>query len=320
MKALQLEEKDMEINGFNKTHVKFNLPDHIVWDKKRNCLYVTEKYAQRIRCINLTAGSTCTLLSKEDGVGVVTGLVIDPIDHTLIFADHLSLRRYDVDTKKLTPLVRRGVDANPSFQFAKQAEYSSEHLAIDPKDGTLYMLDGDHRIRRMDRTGLVEVVAGSGQMSTEDGPLLKASFWGLLDGVVDSEGCLIVVTFDSLRKIDFKRDRVSTIFKADTGKNPRVPRAVVVDGDSYLVSDGVRAVARISSNGSWTSLAGCEQGHKDGTGTVAQFHNPWSVAFDTEHRELYVVDQCNHCIRKLHVPIDAGRGCRACGGSNCVVM
>ena len=78
------------------------------------------------------------------------------------------------------------------------------------------------------------------------------------------------------------------------------PAGVAVDssGTVYVADVGNSRIRTITSAGVITTLAGSTQGFANGTGTAAQFYNPYGVAVDSSGT-VYVADYYNQRIRKI---------------------
>ncbi len=78
------------------------------------------------------------------------------------------------------------------------------------------------------------------------------------------------------------------------------PSGVAVDsaGNVYVADQGNCAIRVVSPAGVVTTLAGGSQGSSDGTGSAAQFYNPFGVAVDRAGN-VYVADTLNDTIRKV---------------------
>jgi sugar lactone lactonase YvrE len=78
------------------------------------------------------------------------------------------------------------------------------------------------------------------------------------------------------------------------------PNGVAVDaaGNIYVADTGNSRIRKITPDGMVTTLAGSSSGYFEGTGTVAQFATPSSVAVDGAGN-IYVADTSNYRIRRI---------------------
>jgi len=76
---------------------------------------------------------------------------------------------------------------------------------------------------------------------------------------------------------------------------------IAVDGaGNVYVTDSSNTIRKITPAGAVTTLAGTPDVHgsADGTGSAAQFWQPWGIAVDSASN-VYVADQANNTIRKI---------------------
>lgn len=80
------------------------------------------------------------------------------------------------------------------------------------------------------------------------------------------------------------------------------PEGIAVDarGNVYVSSSSAHTIAKVTSEGVLTTLAGSpgEPGSADGTGDAARFFHPGALAVDSAGN-LFVADSGNHTIRKV---------------------
>ena len=129
-------------------------------------------------------------------------------------------------------------------------------------DGALYICDTDnHRIRRVERNGMISTVAGNGTRgySGDGGPALLAMMNEPYEVRFDRAGAMYVVERLNhlVRKVDLQTGRISTV--AGTGSAGREKK-----------------------------------------GGQPQFHEPHSIAFDPAGN-LYVCDIRNHRVQKVDI-------------------
>jgi sugar lactone lactonase YvrE len=183
-------------------------------------------------------------------------------------------------------------------------------VAVDSKDNVYVADTGNHRIRKISPAGVVSTLAGSGEEGYADGAGTEAQFYYPADVAVDRKGNIYVATGNHrIRKIT-PAGVVTTL--AGTGDEGYADGAgteaqfgslngVTVDGrgNVYVADLDNHRIRKITPAGVVTTLAGNgDEGYADGTGTEAQFNQPFGVAVDGKGN-VYVADTGNHRIRKI---------------------
>ena len=213
-------------------------------------------------------------------------------------------------------------------------------VAVD-SSGNLYIADADnHRIRKVDTSGVITTVAGSGNTGAGngdfggDGGLATAARLSEPTGVaVDSSGNLYITDMANLRvrKVDTS-GTITTFAGTGTGgfsgdRGPAAaaqiwnPVGVDVDGSGNLyIVTADRRVRKVDTSGTITNVAGngtAGFGGIGGPAIEAQFHEPTDVAVDRAGN-LYIADERNHWVNKVDtagkITIIAGTGQRDVGG------
>lgn len=137
--------------------------------------------------------------------------------------------------------------------------FNPQGVAVDTA-GNVYVADTDnHTIRKVTATGVVSTLAGTaGERGSVNGTAGAARF--------------------------------------------NAPKGVAVDsaGNVYVADSGNHILRKVTSAGVVTTLAGSagQSGRSDGTGSSAQFNNPFGVAVD-RFGNIYVADTDNHTIRRV---------------------
>jgi sugar lactone lactonase YvrE len=193
-----------------------------------------------------------------------------------------------------------------SAQFAEPGG-----MAIDSA-GIIYVADtNNHRIRKIDRSGNVTTLAGSGVEGFANGQGTAARFNRPGGIAVDSAGILYVADSQNYRicKID-RNSNVTTLAGSTLGYAEgqgtaaqfNYLYAIAVDSTGIVyVADGENIrVRKIDTSSNVTTLAGGTLGFLNGQGTAAQFRGLTGVAVDSAGI-VYVADSGNHRIRKIDI-------------------
>jgi hypothetical protein len=154
-------------------------------------------------------------------------------------------------------------------------------LALDAA-GNLYIADAlNYRVRRVDRDGVIETIAGTG-----------------LRGTTGDGGAALSATFDSLRGL-----------------------AVDSGGSIYVSDAAAHRIRRISPNGLITNFAGTGQAGSGGDGGAAlnaQLNEPWHLFADAQGN-LYIAETKGHRVRMVSpqaiITTVAGRGIAVSDGN-----
>jgi sugar lactone lactonase YvrE len=189
-------------------------------------------------------------------------------------------------------------------------------IAVGP-DGLLYVAGSD-AVERIDRSGTVTTVAGTGVYgySGDGGPATRARIAGDIDLAFDGEGRLhILQTYrPALRRVD-EHGVIDTIAGTGTigflGDGPRTlsrdlcgaPVGPAFDraGRIYVICYKAHRVIRIERDGSYRTVAGSDAAGYAGDGgpaTAAQLNRPSGIAIDRDGN-LYIADTLNHRVRKV---------------------
>ncbi len=158
----------------------------------------------------------------------------------------------------------------------KDAEFHSPAGIALAADGTLYVADTlNHRIRKIDASGTVTTIAGSGNQKDGDS-------W-LVGGFADGKATDAKLNEPSAVALDTD----GTIYIADTG-NQRI-RMLKPDGDvATLAGGGSELVENRYIKG----------GYADGSAADARFNSPLGLAVGPDH-SVYVADTWNNSIRVI---------------------
>ena len=189
------------------------------------------------------------------------------------------------------------------------AQFSSPSGVAVDSSGNVYVADSvNHRIRKISPAGGVTTLAGS-SAGNNNGTGTAAQFNFPFGVAVDSSGNVSVADYSNQRIRKISHAGVVTTFAGsspgyvdDTGTAAKFynPVGVAVDssGHVYVADTFNHRIRKISPTGVVSTLAGSSSGYADGTGTAAQFDDPFGVAVDSSGH-VYVADKDNHRIRKI---------------------
>lgn len=184
-------------------------------------------------------------------------------------------------------------------------------IAVDGS-GTVYVADtGNSKIRKIDPTGVVSTLAGSGTPGFTDGSGTAARFNYPPALAVDALGTVYVADNSNykIRKIT-PDGSVSTL--AGNGAQAVVDGngteasfynlngiAVDASGNLYVTESNKNKIRKITPQGAVSTWAGSgAAGDTDGNGSVASFDRPEGLAVDASGN-IYVADSFSYKIRKI---------------------
>ncbi|MEK3910225.1 InlB B-repeat-containing protein [Paenibacillus sp. FSL H7-0331] len=191
-------------------------------------------------------------------------------------------------------------------------------MALD-SSGNFYIVDtGDHRVRKIDASGQISTIAGTGVSGySGDGGAATSAQLNYPKGVaVDSSGNVYIADRDNhrIRKVDAS-GKISTIAGTGTGGYNKdnvagttaqlnQPHGVAADssGNVYIADTLNNRIRKIDTSGKITTIAGSSQfGYSgdNGPATSAELRLPYGVALDSSGN-VYIADLGNHSIRKVN--------------------
>jgi uncharacterized protein (TIGR03437 family) len=194
---------------------------------------------------------------------------------------------------------------------------SIQGIAAD-RWGNLYLSDTDHhRVRKIDTTGVITTVAGTGAagFSGDGGPATSAQL-NLPYGIaVDLAGYLYIADLNNSRVRRVSPDGTINTYAGSGGQGSTgdggpatsaqmlTPRNVAVDaaGNLYISEFGGHRVRKVTPDGRIATAAGtgiAGFGGDGGSATIAQLAFPAGLSLDRQGN-LYIADSQNQRIRKL---------------------
>jgi len=183
-------------------------------------------------------------------------------------------------------------------------------LTIDAA-GNVYVADqGNHVIRMITSAGAVSTLAGTGTPAFLDGPAASAQFSSPSGVVMNMAGILYVADRDNHRIRKIVNGIVTTLAGngvAGFGDGPpnftqfNAPYGVALDlaGNIFVADKLNQRIRKITPGGLTSTIAGSgAAGFANGSGDVAKFNSPTSLAVDSAGT-IYVADPLNQRIREI---------------------
>jgi sugar lactone lactonase YvrE len=319
-------------------------------------LFVTDTYNHSVRRIDRSGVVTTVAGSGQEGFagdgGPATAArlktphsVATGAGGVLFIADSANSRIRMVDAAGIiTTIAGRdgdgyGGDGGPAVRAMLNRP---KGIAIGP-DGLLYIADSlNHRVRRIDRAGVITTVAGTGEPGSagDGGPATGARLLRPRTLAFGPGGLLYILEDEGhrVRRVDPPTGRITTVagtgeegFAGDGG--PAVlarldnPRGIAADrfGNLYIADSDNNRIRRVDPAGVITTIAGTGEkgyGGDGGPATAAALNNPRGVvALDRQANvdadgatvAVLVVDSFNHRIRRI---VSAGHGGPAWGSGD----
>ena len=326
------EERGFGGDGGPAVQARLRYPTGVAVDGAGN-LYIADQNNHRLRKVDSTGTIDTVAGTGESGFGgdngaaataqlsYPSGVAVDGAGN-LYIADSGNHRIRRVDsTGTITTVAgtgKYGFGGNGGPAVQAQLNYPAG-VAVD-EAGNLYIADsGNHSIRKVDVTGTIDAVAGTGEsgFSGDNGAAATAQLSYPSGVAVDGAGNLYIADTGnvSIRKVD-STGTITTVTDA-RGYNSSID--VAVDGAGNLYIADTHRIRKVDATGTITTVAGASDissyAGDGGPAGKALLYSPGGVAVDNAGN-LYIADSGNHSIRKIDATgtIDTVAGGRVSGG------
>ncbi|WP_162616221.1 S-layer homology domain-containing protein [Paenibacillus lutimineralis] len=321
---------DYSGDGGSAASAELNNPSGVAVDSTGN-LYIADSSNHRVRKVDVsgkisTIAGTGTGGYSGDGGPATSAQLNNPYRLTLDSVGNLyivdysndCIRKVDVSGNISTVAGGRGNGYSGDGGPATSAKLSyPDGVAVD-SSGNLYIADkGNHRIRKVDTSGTISTVAGTGVRgySGDGGDAASAQLNSPLGVAVDSSGNLYISdTFNHrVRKVD-ATGKISTLAGTDGPGywGDGVPAAsaifnqpigIAVDrgGNVYIADRSNSRIRKVDTSGNISTIAGTGRYNYSGDGVPAasaDLNCPYGIAVDSSGN-VYIADVFNSRIRKL---------------------
>lgn len=293
-------------------------------------LYISDSGNQRIRKVDASGTIATVAGSGEAGyngdeIPATFSIIYNPVDVVVdgegnfLIADQDNHRIRKVDIYGVITTVAgtgvAGFSGDGGAATAAQIN-SPTDLALDT-DGNLYIADRyNHRIRKVDRSGIITTVAGAGPGFNGDGGPATSALLRSPSGVaVDGAGNIFIadVWNSRIRKVD-GNGIISTVagtgvdgFSGDGGDSYSAqlngPMDVAVDGSGniFIAEVNNQRIRKIDASGKISTVAGNGQpgfNGEEGVATSVKLYSPHGVEVDNAGN-FYIADWSSNRIRKV---------------------
>ena len=303
---------------------QFHNPTGIVIDQAGN-LYVSDRSNHRIRKI-LAGGEVTTLVGNGEGIPIDGALseatlespqsITFDLEGNLLVAEKASIRKINISEQTVSTIAGDNDLSGYKDGSLKEAVFNDiRGLTVD-QFNHIYISDHlNHVVRKITPDGQVTTFAGSGTPGIENGLPQNSKFNHPLGIFMTADGTLILADEENnlIRKINnggVVEILAGSIYGYQDGVTDnarfRLPAAVVADRDGNIyVADAKNFRIRvIKRSGLVQTIAGSGiLGFKDAIGQEALLGKITGIVVD-KAGNIYLVDQSNHCIRKLIKPSD----------------
>jgi len=303
------------------TAASMNQPWALAFDYVHKVLYVGDTLNRSVRRIDSSGVITTALQAQEGSVlypyFYPEGLALDS-GGGLLITNNMWVYKMRPDGR-ITTFAGNGQtsgsgDGGPAINAAL---WGASKIVVDAFDNVYVSENMNHRVRKIDPSGIISTVAGNGTQgfSGDGGPATSASLYSPKGVALDAAGNLYIADGNNnrIRKVS-PSGTISTAagngaegFSGDGGPATRAslarPTGLAVDasGNLYIGDSFNVRIRKVSLAGTITTVAGNGVPGFSGDGgpaTSASFQTPGDVAVDAAGN-LYVADPYNDRIRKV---------------------
>lgn len=301
---------------------RFSAPYGVAADSSGN-VFVADYLNHTIRKVAsdgtvTTLAGTPGVSGTADGAGTVaqfngpSSLALDASGNLYVTDCNNSTIRKVTSSGTVTTVAGVPMSAGSADGPAATAKFNfPTGIAVDA-NGVVYVADTSNRtIRKLTTDGTVTTLAGSaGASGVVDATGSNARFSWPIGAAVDAGGNVYVADANMIRMIAASgavttvAGDMSFVGSSDgsgTGARFYSPKGVTVDGSGnvYVADYANNLIRKATPAGIVTTVAGSyASGTSNGTGSLARFSYPQSVAVDGSNN-LFVADTYNHTVRAI---------------------
>ena len=190
---------------------------------------------------------------------------------------------------------------NGDGQLATNAHLHSPGGLFVTDDDEIFFADCEnHRVRKIDRFGIISTIAGNGNDEgfNEDDQLATSASLNYPSSVFQYKNEIYIADSGNsrIRKVD-QNGIITTVCVA----YGLTLDSIFVHNDEVYFTDGMYQVFKIFPNGTIKAIAGMKKAGFNGddmSATECELDYPMGLFIDTDS-QIYIADSINHCIRKI---------------------
>jgi sugar lactone lactonase YvrE len=283
----------------------FNSPSNLSFDGDNNLLYIADRYNNRIRKIDMASGviTTVTTAVNTPGrfdLGPKGRLFIPEMGTGTIGAGTNLVKIFDPINNTMSTYAGINHFAGEGTQATGALFNQPTGIAVDGS-GNIYISDsGNHRVRKVDTTGMISTLIGTGVAGNNS----VTSSKGQVTTTFSGDGAPGTGTRLNNPK-GLAVDAAGNVYVADTG-NHRILRWNAADSTTQTIV-GVTGSASSNTNVTGADGVGRITNTTFGEGmpaNVAKLSSPQGVALDGAGN-IYIADTGNHVIRKVSADLSS---------------
>jgi len=301
-------------------------PSSVALDSRGN-LYIGDRGNNRVRRVD-PAGIITTVAgngenqSGGDGgpapraaIGFPTSVALDSAGVLYLTDEVIGNRIRRVGPDGIITTIAGGGNSTQDGVAATSFRLARPSGVFVDASGVLYIADQfAHRVRRVDRSGVLTTVAGNGQsdFSGDGGPALAAALSRPYAVAIGPDGDLYIADRDNHRVRRVRSGGIRTLagrgaFHGDDGPSVEArisnPSGMALDsaGNLYIADFNSQRIRRVTPRGVISTVAGSGRAGYSPDGvlaTRASLDGPSSVAVDAQDN-VYFTDNSNNVVRRV---------------------
>ena len=191
---------------------------------------------------------------------------------------------------------------NGDDQLAVSAQLNSPLGLFVTEDEEVLIADtNNHRVRKIDRNGIISTIAGNGNGGFNgDGQLAKSASLSNPTSVFQYKTEIYIADINNYRIR--KMDRNGVISTITINGAYISPDTIFVYNDEVYFTDGLFQLLKTQRNGTVSAIAGIDDdlgfNGDDMLATECNLNFPTGIFIDSDS-QVYIADSYNHCIRRI---------------------